>query len=281
MKCSNTLVTMVFQGLAACACLLANSQFARADDAYFGNMKANRILFLGNSITMHSPEADIGWTGNWGMAASSQKKDYVHLLANAIETRTGVSLRVDSTSTSIVNQDGSIISGCVNDANDINIYHPFEKGYATYTNAAFQPQIDWQPDVVVLQFGENVDAGTLDKTALANSLDTLLTGLKNSSDPNIFITSYIMGSNATVDAIKKAACAEDPSRRVFVDLSCVGQDLSNFGDYNHPNDQGMAVIADRLFETMEMHSVPEPASATALLAALFSLLAYRRRRWRR
>ena len=33
-----------------------------------------RILFVGNSITLHGPKADIGWDGNWGMAASCQKR---------------------------------------------------------------------------------------------------------------------------------------------------------------------------------------------------------------
>jgi len=46
---------------------------------------ARKVLFFGNSITRHAPKADIGWTGDWGMAASSRDKDYVHLVHRAME----------------------------------------------------------------------------------------------------------------------------------------------------------------------------------------------------
>ncbi len=36
-----------------------------------------RIMFIGNSVTLHGPLASIGWHGNWGMAASDIKKDYM------------------------------------------------------------------------------------------------------------------------------------------------------------------------------------------------------------
>lgn len=62
---------------------------AKAADLKIGTQPVNKILFLGNSITLHGPAPKIGWTGNWGMAASSADKDYVHVLLNRITQATG------------------------------------------------------------------------------------------------------------------------------------------------------------------------------------------------
>lgn len=43
-----------------------------------------KLITIGNSITLHIPDASIGWSGNWGMAASAQNKDYSHLTADAM-----------------------------------------------------------------------------------------------------------------------------------------------------------------------------------------------------
>lgn len=41
-----------------------------------------KILFIGNSITLHGKCSY--WPGEWGMAASKEENDYVHLLVNRL-----------------------------------------------------------------------------------------------------------------------------------------------------------------------------------------------------
>lgn len=43
-----------------------------------------KILFIGNSITLHGKCSY--WPGEWGMAASKEENDYVHLLVNKLRS---------------------------------------------------------------------------------------------------------------------------------------------------------------------------------------------------
>ena len=48
---------------------------------FFGSDKpTKKILIMENSITYHGKKTEIGWNGNWGMAASKAENDYVHIL---------------------------------------------------------------------------------------------------------------------------------------------------------------------------------------------------------
>ncbi len=49
--------------------------------------KIKRVVILGNSIVRHSPKPEIGWNGDWGMAASCQDSDFVHMLIKDIHSR--------------------------------------------------------------------------------------------------------------------------------------------------------------------------------------------------
>ncbi len=222
-----------------------------AKPAMLGTMRAESILILGNSVTLHGPAEQLGWPHHCGMAASSPEKDYVHLLAAAIDARTGGHLRLSPKET----QEGGIAVA----PNIVNIADIFERNYSTYTDERLRGQLDLNADIVVLQLGENVVMDTFDPEAFRAGLQRLMAGLKAGSDPCIFVTSHILGANAAMDGIKREVCAEDPERRVFVDLSQFGQDPANFASaephytgviVGHPGDKGMATIADALLKAM-------------------------------
>lgn len=262
------------------ACVLATSLLGRADGVQLGHISANSILFLGNSITFcPQPPDQVEW---WGLSASTIDKDYAHVLTQKINAATGVALAIVPPNPSQGSPEDPSTGGETRwdygdplpnyNGNIINICDLFELNYNTWDNARIQNQIDAKPDIVVLQIGENMSGGTMDEFSAA--LDSLLTGLKDSSNPHIFVTSQILGANATTDAIKRQLCANDPSHRVFVDLTSVHKNTSNLGAYGHPNDQGMAVIADAILGAMETHAVPEPSAIVLLSTAVVAAMGY-------
>ncbi|HEY0670419.1 MAG TPA: SGNH/GDSL hydrolase family protein, partial [Sphingobacteriaceae bacterium] len=91
------------------------------------------ILILGNSITRHAPAAHIGWHGNWGMAASSEEKDYVHLLMGKFK-----SLNAEAKVTYLN------LSG-------------YEVGYWAYDLSAIDTIVSVKQDLIILRLAENVN----------------------------------------------------------------------------------------------------------------------------
>ena len=112
--------------------LLLCANMAYAGDA--SPTEFRKILFLGNSITLHGPAKAIGWEGDWGMAASAPEKDCVHLVTQALK-------RKDGTLPEIL----------------IKNVATFERQYTTYdTSALVREAAAFQPDLIVVGIGENV-----------------------------------------------------------------------------------------------------------------------------
>lgn len=196
-------------------------------------MKTDKILILGNSITLHAPKPDIGWTTNWGMAASALEKDFAHSLLR----------RFPKTPEARI---GNIAD--------------FERGYATSdVNAAFKPYAGFKPDIAVLAIGENIPAPTTqtDKENLHRALSALLGVIKRDGAPAIFVRSSFF-ADQTKDDILRQVCAEVGG--TFVDISPLCKDETNYARSEkafenkfvgaHPGDKGMAAIADAIWKAM-------------------------------
>jgi hypothetical protein len=206
----------------------------KKENLHVGKLKADRVLCLGNSITLHPPKADIGWTGNWGMAASAADKDYAHLLVARFAAATGAPPEV-----------------MIENAAD------FERGFATFDiDAGLKKVINFRPDVIVLAIGENVPALATDeaKAAFRAAMDRLLAKLKWNGNVTIFVRSSFW-PNATTDGIMRQACQE--AGGTFVDISGLSKDETNYarserhfehgGVAAHPGDKGMKAIADAIW----------------------------------
>jgi alpha-galactosidase len=242
----------------ASAWLAAFTQSAAAVDISLGSLKANKILFLGNSITCHPYRPSIGWYGTWGMAASSADKDFVHVLTSKIATTAGATPTIKA----------------------VNIAEAFELAYNTCNpEKDFAAEIAFKPDIIVLAVGENVPAlGTpTDQANYANAFANLLDVLKKDTGATIFTRSCFW-PDATKDGIMKTAtlAADD----YFVDISSLSKDAVNYayGDpaspfkdnttiNTHPGDTGMANIAGLLYDSMAPQPVPEPSCLTSLVLA--------------
>jgi len=195
--------------------------------------EVQKILFLGNSITLHGPNKGIGWDGNWGMAASSEDKDYVHLVAKALTQK-----------------DGSVPKTMVR-----NIAS-FERQYGSFDTAALVKETSaFGADLIVVAIGENVPALTnATCTALfSEKTATLLKSIKGDGKPLVVVRSCFWANVPKDEALKKAS---QEIGALYLDIGALGKDEKNYarsersfqhkGVANHPGDKGMKAIADAI-----------------------------------
>lgn len=197
-----------------------------------------KVLFVGNSLTLHGPKADIDWHGNWGMAASSQDTDYVHLVIKSLTTKQGLP-----------------------PVTMIKNVAEFERAHANYDVAGkFADAAAFKADLVILCIGENVPAlKTPDATAkYQEQVTALLRTLRSNPKAQVIVRSSFWANEAKDTAMRKACEAVGGT---FVDISALSKDERNFarserpfkhaGVANHPGDRGMAAIAEAIMKTIK------------------------------
>ena len=141
-----------------------------------GSIAVEKVLFLGNSITLHGPLESIGWTGNWGMAASAPDKDYVHLLsARLAEVSNG--------------KPHTMVRNVAD----------FERQYASFdVQSKFMEEHDFKADLIIIAIGENVPAlaGEKELAEYEAAVTRLLQSFQAKSKPTIFVRSTFWSDDA-------------------------------------------------------------------------------------
>ena len=213
----------------------ALGQNAKDQKAFDATKKGPRVLFVGNSITLHGPKPSIGWTNNWGMAASARDKDYVHLLQKRIAA---------------VQPDAQC---CL-----LQVSGSFERSFFKpdwSCEKRFRWAREFRPDMIVLFFGANVpkeyDTGAM-TPAPARTFGEALTAFLDYLDPEKNATVLLSQGfyvRPKLDA-EKAVVAKARGC-VYVDMEDIQKSKEAHGRYNHPGDAGMQMIADRFWQSIE------------------------------
>lgn len=186
----------------------------------------NRILFIGNSITLHAPSAALGWSGSWGMAASAATTDYAHRLSARFPRAQHVEMNVSA----------------------------FETSYGSYDLAALDGALAAKPDVVVVELGDNVR----DVTGFSPHYEALIDRITQRTPAAVILCTSTWWRSQAINATILGACSRPNTR--YVDISSFRADPSTWaasersyvdaGVGQHPGDRGMQLIADALYHAL-------------------------------
>lgn len=188
----------------------------------------NRVLVIGNSITYHPATPDIGWDGDWGMAASALEKDYCSLLEISLRDRYPTL-----------------------DFRRENLY-PFERHFDDLDFEKYAYLKEFSPDLLIIRLGENVDTDKLDKWNFSMRLQELAAYLT----PGRIILTTTFWDNGLVN--KQLLHAAENQGWDTVELSHLGEEerYMAIGEFEnpevarHPNDNGMKAIAEQILEVI-------------------------------
>ncbi len=196
---------------------------------FYGDGNGLRIMFVGNSISKHRPLGS--WTNDCGMAASSIDKDYVHLLVEKCkrEYRENVSFCICQ----VANYERSL------EQSTLEAEYSTAKGY--------------EPDIVIMFFGANVPRIAGDGNLRVTAPEVV----ERFGKAYELLRNYVVGENTLVfhsdgfyirpdlDEVKKQIARAYGD--TYINIEDIRNRVDTHGLFNHPNDLGMAELADRFW----------------------------------
>ncbi len=201
-----------------------------------------KILYLGNSITLHSASPQLGWRGEWGMAASSPERDYVHVM-NKLVSQTGkyIEYRADNIAS-------------------------FEREPELLDLSEFEKYARFFPELVIFRIGENVSQD------LTQAFDAAFREMLGFFSRKTMARIFVVGTFWKNDAVERVMrCAAEDASAVFVSLAHLQTEewqatgeYENAGVASHPSDRGMQAIAEAIFDAVSASGLLEPPLVSAV-----------------
>ena len=200
------------------------------------------VLFIGNSITYHEPVPG-AWDAAWGMCASEPQKDFVHQTGRILNR-------------SFSNTEYYLVKMA-------NWECPTPGTARIDYLASIQRSLSVNPDVIVLELGENV----LDDTTFAADFTFMIDSIKNTlPEVKLVMTGNTVSDwcSPNVEAIKRAIAysygipyvdtteiRDNPLYQAGLDYQFRGydgqlHDVPNIGVAHHLNDDGMLWLAQNV-----------------------------------
>lgn len=196
---------------------------------------ALRVLFFGNSITLHAPKPEIGWNGNWGMAASRKENDYVHRVVQGLEERFGQ------------------VNYCIAQGAAWERDYPNGK---EILERYFKDAQDFQANVVVIRIGENIPNSTLQEIDCKPYFREAIRFFASNPTAKVVVTDNFWRKEIVDNALQEVAKEEGYLFCQLHDLQddektmAIGQ-FEHEGVSIHPGDYGMECIAKRILKTLD------------------------------
>ena len=193
-----------------------------------------KILFVGNSITLHGIKPDIGWHWLWGMAASAKEKDYVHQTMRMVRE--------------IAPEAGYLILQAAD----------WERGFwkAPEEFESLRTAREYGADILVIRLGENVIGEKMQENDLTAALVRLIGYLNPTGQAQVIVTDMFWPNPVKDECAGKAA---DAVNAQFVSINHLGtmDEMKAIGLFEHagvaahPGDLGMLKIAEAIFGKMK------------------------------
>jgi len=187
----------------------------------------NELLIIGDGLTKNAPVPELGWNSNWGMAATSEDKDYAHRLFALVKT---VSPKAVLTLDNIMYED--TMTGWVH----------------LVPNSA---------DVIIIQLGDNYQGG-ISPEEYQKAYRQMIEELRGSSARTVICIGP--WSNGKIEPY--IAGAAQAAGAKFVSLRAIAQDPANLaaadGVYPkltaRPGNRGMKLIAEAVWNALSEKS---------------------------